>query len=287
MGKSLAPVVRNIFMEHFEEIALDTADHKPAKWIRYIDNTFGLWPHGAARLQQFLYHLNSFRPTIKFAMEVEVNNTLPFSGALVMKRGPKLATQVYRKPTDIGRYLHFMFNHPHHVKRGIVHSFISIAKVILVCQDHKDFKREINNIRDNIMLNEHPQEFVHSIMEPGRCNRPSSDTIYHGTVIIPYVRGISEKFRRIGNRFNVRTIFKTKHTLRGTLMKTGPVRDAQQTKQCVYSIPCDSGRWYIGETSRPLEVRIKEHKYNPTQGLLEISKLAQHASEESHTIYWK
>jgi hypothetical protein len=29
-----------------------------------------------------------------------------------------------------------------------------------------------------------------------------------------------------------RIIFKNKHTLHGTLMKTGPVRDAQQTKQC-------------------------------------------------------
>jgi hypothetical protein len=73
-------------------------------------------------------------------------------------------------------------------------------------------------------------------MEQGRSNRPTSDTIYHTTVIIPCVRGISEKFRGIGSRFDVRTIFKTKHTLRGTLMKTGPVGDAQQTKQCVYSI---------------------------------------------------
>jgi hypothetical protein len=63
-------------------------------------------------------------------------------------------------------------------------------------------------------------------------------------------------------------------------MKTGPVRDAQQTKQCVYSIPRDCGRCYIGETSRPLEAFIKEHKYNLTQGLLEKSKLAQHAYEE-------
>jgi hypothetical protein len=50
------------------------------------------------------------------------------------------------------------------------------------------------------------------------------------------VKGISEKFRCIGNYFNVRTIFKTKHTLRGTLIKIGPVRDAQQMKQCVYNI---------------------------------------------------
>jgi hypothetical protein len=31
MGNSLSPVVSNIFMEHFEEIALDTAYYKSAK----------------------------------------------------------------------------------------------------------------------------------------------------------------------------------------------------------------------------------------------------------------
>jgi hypothetical protein len=67
-------------------------------------------------------------------------------------------------------------------------------------------------------------------------------------------------------------------------MRTGPVRDAQQTKQCMYSIPCDCGRCYIAETSTPLEVRNKEHKYNLTQGLLEKSKLAQHVYEEGHKI---
>jgi hypothetical protein len=91
-------------------------------------------------------------------------------------------------------------------------------------------------------------------------------------VIIPYVKGISEKFRCIGNCFNVRTIFKTKHTLHGTLTKTGLVRDAQQMKQCMYSIPHDCGGCYINKTSRPLGVYIKEHKYNLTQGLLNKSK---------------
>jgi hypothetical protein len=97
---------------------------------------------------------------------------------------------------------------------------------------------------------------------------------------------VSKKFGSIGNRFNLRTIFKTKHTLRGALMKTGPVRDAQQTKQCVSSIPCYCGRRYIGETRKPVEVRIKEHKYNLAEGLFEKSKLAQHAYEEAHKICW-
>jgi hypothetical protein len=45
----------------------------------------------------------------------------------------------------------------------------------------------------------------------------------------------------------------------------------------------------FGVTSRPLEVYNKEHKYgyNLTQGMLEKSKLAQHAYEESHKMCWK
>jgi hypothetical protein len=83
------------------------------------------------------------------------------------------------------------------------------------------------------MLNEYPKEFVDFVMKPLASNHPSSDAIYHGTVIISYVKGSSEKFRCIGNHLSPSTIFKTKHTLQGTLMKIGPVRDAQQTKVCL------------------------------------------------------
>jgi hypothetical protein len=53
------------------------------------------WPHGPAKLQQFLHHINSIRPTIKFSMEFEVNDTLPFLDVLGMKQGPKLTTKAY------------------------------------------------------------------------------------------------------------------------------------------------------------------------------------------------
>jgi hypothetical protein len=78
------------------------------------------------------------------------------------------------------------------------------------------------------MLNEYPQETTDSIMKPSRNNHPSADIIYQGMLIVLYVKSISGKFRGIGNCFNVRIIFKTKHTLLGTLTKTGPVTDAQQ-----------------------------------------------------------
>jgi hypothetical protein len=39
MGSSL-PIVSNIFMEHFEKLALDSAQYKPSLWLRYVDDTF-------------------------------------------------------------------------------------------------------------------------------------------------------------------------------------------------------------------------------------------------------
>jgi hypothetical protein len=45
MRNSLSPVVRYIFMKHFEEIALDTADHKPTIWLRYVNDIFVEGPY--------------------------------------------------------------------------------------------------------------------------------------------------------------------------------------------------------------------------------------------------
>jgi hypothetical protein len=68
MGNALFPVVSNIYMEHFEELALKTAAHRPSLWLRYVDDTV-IWPHGPDRLQEFFYHINGIRPTIQFTME--------------------------------------------------------------------------------------------------------------------------------------------------------------------------------------------------------------------------
>jgi hypothetical protein len=58
-------------MEHFEKLALDSAQHKASLWLRCVEDTFVVWPRGPERLQDFLSHLNSFRPFIQFTMEID------------------------------------------------------------------------------------------------------------------------------------------------------------------------------------------------------------------------
>jgi hypothetical protein len=73
---------------------------------------------------------------------------------------------------------------------------------------------------------------------------------------IIHISNISEKFKHTGNWYNIRMIFRTKHTLRSSLMKARLERDPQQSVQCICSIPCECCRSYIGETGRHLAMRL-------------------------------
>jgi hypothetical protein len=98
--------------------------------------------------------------------------------------------------------------------------------------------------------------------EPSFWSHHSSQTTYQSTVIIPSDKVIYRNLNVLATGLSVRTISNTKQTLRWTVMKTRPITEAKQMKQCVCNIPCECGRSYIVETSRPIEVRIKEHKCN-------------------------
>ena len=73
MGSPLSPVLANIYMEYFEEMALGSTSLKPSIWLRYINDTFILWPH-QEDVQILLDHVNSIRPSIQFTMEKEQDN---------------------------------------------------------------------------------------------------------------------------------------------------------------------------------------------------------------------
>jgi hypothetical protein len=89
MGSLLSPVFSNIFVEHFEKLALDTAEHTPALWLRYIEDTFVVWSGGLASLQESFNHSNSLRPTIKFTLEIEIDSAVPFLDALLSREDPR------------------------------------------------------------------------------------------------------------------------------------------------------------------------------------------------------
>ncbi|XP_046382342.1 uncharacterized protein LOC124153288 [Ischnura elegans] len=121
MGSPLSPVVANLYMEHFEEDALASSKLRPSCQIRYVDDTFVIWPHGKETLKEFADHLNSIHPSIQFAMEIEMNGELPFLDVLVQRgMNGSLRHTAYRKATHTDRYLH-AHSHHHPQQKSSVH----------------------------------------------------------------------------------------------------------------------------------------------------------------------
>lgn len=86
MGSPLSSIVANFFMEKFEKKALETYPLKPSRWKRYVDDTNVKWPHGNEELNKFFEHLNEISEDIKFTMELEENESIPFLDVLVTRK---------------------------------------------------------------------------------------------------------------------------------------------------------------------------------------------------------
>ena len=100
MGSPLGPVLANIFMCDFEEKWLTNSPRfHPTLWYRYVDDTFSMFDSKDAA-NEFLKYLNSRHNSIKFTIEFEQAEEIPFLDILV-KRCPNntFVTSVYRKKT--------------------------------------------------------------------------------------------------------------------------------------------------------------------------------------------
>jgi hypothetical protein len=103
-----------------------------------------------------------------------------------------------------------------------------------------------SSLRCDLQLSGYSQGFTGSVINSKGRSRPNKEERPLGSVYIPYVKGVSENFKRIGNRYNIRKYFRTKHTLRRSLKKSKLERDPQPTAR-------ESSRSYIGQTGRPAE----------------------------------
>jgi len=284
MGSPLSPIFANIFMEEFEQKALSSAELKPKIWWRYVDDTFVVFPHGDDKLKEFLGHLNSISPSIRLTMEEEVQNKIAFLDVCVEKHGNTLRTTVFRKKTHTGQYLNFNSNHQKSVKEGVAYSLFDRAKSI--CSNQDGLNEEIKKVEKDLASNGYPQSIIKKCKNRrAKHNESEITTEKFVPMSIPYVPGLSEKIRRVARKYKIRTAFKTQNTLRQSLVKTKPKNGTQGTKNCVYRINCsDCSRPYYGETKRPLNIRIKEHRDNTRKGLVDKSKIAHHCWSENHQM---
>ena len=94
MGSPCSPVVANIYMEYFEDLALGPELPIPIKeWKRYVDNIFSIIPEGKRDI--LLNYLNSIDPHLKFTIEQpNTEGAIPFLDTLPQPKGENISVSV-------------------------------------------------------------------------------------------------------------------------------------------------------------------------------------------------
>ena len=69
MGSPLSPIISNLYMERFEQMAHKSFPFTPEEWKRYVDDTNVIWSHDQDKLDLFFDHRNSQSSAIKFTKE--------------------------------------------------------------------------------------------------------------------------------------------------------------------------------------------------------------------------
>ena len=129
MGTKLAPSYANLFMTKFEQIHVYTYHLQPTLWKRFIDHIFLIWPHGMDSLLEFIQHLNTVHPTIKFTSTISPLE-IAFLDLKIYITDDKLCTRLYTKSTDRHMYLNFNSEHPMNLKRSIPYSqFLTLKRI--------------------------------------------------------------------------------------------------------------------------------------------------------------
>ena len=148
---------------------------------------------------------------------------------------------------------------------------------------------EVKHIFNALKKNGYPKQLIqrHFKALQSKADVPAEDKDDTITVVLPYVKGVSEAMRRILARANIRTTFRPCYTLKQHLVKPKDPVSPEKKSNVVYSVPCKScSAVYVGQTSRQLSTRLKEHKRAVRSPDFNASVLAEHAWNQHHPIDW-
>jgi len=292
MGSPLSPILADIVLQDIEEAALSRIPAELPFYIRYVDDILLAAPDNL--LEVILEIFNPFHARLKFTMEVSECDRINFLDVTLIIENGVIKFDLYKKPTNSGRYLNFLSNHPMEHKKGVILGLF--VRILLL--SHPSF--HVKNIKDAIIIllqNGYPLQFIFStinnrirkFMINGIKKRDKNvdNTLTRKFFTVPYMKGISESFRNITKKYDFRLAYTTGNSL-NKYIKTG--KDKLNPDSCcgvVYKINChECDASYVGQTKRSLKTRVKEHVSDIKKSAGSLSVISDHRLALNHEFNW-
>jgi len=290
MGSPLSPILADIVLQDIEEVALGRIPAVLPFYIRYVDDILLAAPNNLLNI--ILKIFNSFHERLKFTMEVSGGNRINFLDVTLIVENEVIRFDLYRKPTNSGRYLNFFSNHPIEYKKGVI---LSLFDRTLLLSHPMFHLKNIKEFVEILLQNGYPLELIFSTINnrirkfiTGGINErdkiiESDSTLEKRWFTVPYMKGISESFKNITKKYDFNLAYTTTNSLQ-KYIKTG--KDCLNLASCcgvVYKINCqDCDVSYVGQTKRSLKTRVKEHDMDLKKSSGPLSVISDHRLSFNH-----
>ena len=284
MGSPLSPVISNLYMEYFETVIIKDIKPKNMIWMRYVDDILTFWDNSWGDFNEFFIRLNNLVPSIKFKVEWEKDNKIPFLDVLIIRDPNRYKFTVYRKPTFSISYIHYFSYHDISIKSSIASNLF--LRALRICSpdmresEFKIIRQQLNSLR-------YPDHVIEKAIYKAnqifyRPQRSETVNSYQNKIKIPYLSTLKQLVDPLGKRNPF--IFSYPKTIGSSVVNVYQKRENKEVG--VYTIPCKNcDKSYVGFTNKSLSQRIVEHKRSIRYGQ-ENSAVFKHVSEENHTMDW-
>lgn len=288
MGHPLSCFVANAFMGH-----LETEMHKnnqlPKVWHRYVDDVFTIMRR--EEVQPFLKLINSQYESIKFTVEFEQNNHLPFLDLLLTRFKHHIDISVYRKPTTTRRYITSDSYCSFNTKMASFRSMIN--RMCNLPLSAENYTKELEYIRETADINGYNSHIINNMVEKHmkKQKRESLSTMFKiqkdeniKRISFTFAPPLTNTLKHLFKKHKLELTFANNNKL---LHKLGSVKDSipELQKSGCYRIDCaekDCNKLYIGQTKRNITTRFKEHTAHFKYNRPEKSSVAAHMLENEH-----
>ncbi|EYC07252.1 hypothetical protein Y032_0071g551 [Ancylostoma ceylanicum] len=276
MGQRLAPTLAIAFMAKIEQPALE---YRPLLYCRYIDDCFVICAT-QAEMDKCFHLMNEQSEHIRLTRDKPINGWLPFLNVQVKMTKGVYWTKWYRKPSSKNILVHFLSAHPTHLKRAVVTNMFRTATKVCSGLAEKEeslvLARQIaasNGYESYISMSKRRREALARKRDP---NTTDKIPFYLPFISDEVSTAIRQCLRRSALNKVVSIVEIPPSNLKRQLVRNRMYDRFCITPNCVvcptgrpgdcmcsgviYLITCiGCGAEYIGETSRPLCARIREH----------------------------
>ena len=158
MGTKVAPSFANTYMGWFEDRFVHTYPLQPLIWVRFIDDIFQIWTHGAEEFKKFEHHLNHCIDSIKFKTDTSTESVHSLDVTVSLTDTGNINTSLYTKPTDTRNYLSHFSCHPRNCRYAIPYS--QFLRVRRICNDTDDFVVHARSLAQDFLRAKYPRDII-------------------------------------------------------------------------------------------------------------------------------